>query len=905
MNHRHFRVACVAFVLIAAPLTVSAADATTSVGTADLDKLFPSFADGHTAGLWLFDEPQYLNMTLTDAGREMYDLRLLAGGRLEPGRFGNALKCSAQSGPAGRESWRAAEYDGLLPDARPVAPPERLLAALAGKAWTCEFWLKLQGAAKNEAVVFELGTGDVQTLRCGLDPQARAFVLRGAAVADGFTCPTDAARLGDGEWHHVAFVFDGGRVRHFLDGRAQPAPTFKAARAEFRGETPGLIGVVNRAAIENGVVSLRDAVNVRVMGTMDSFWGNTNDLAWVERWRGRIAPSALPGDDSEPIEFFAESAGGARLAVDGQIVIDGLSGATARSGKIRPSTDGPLPLELEWHVRSQAQRGRLLWRRPGWEWAVVPGAALSHTRDDQAAARSEAKTVLEGRFYFTLGAGRFYEQPFDGMLDELRFSDLARYGQGDFTPVSFSRTYGANPPAPAGPTGPRLLFENGVGGDVLPIDSRKHVFIDDVLVAARQGVHLVSHPPSLRPDDVKGVTTVPTSSYDRDGLTIQFIGTGRPPTRPGSTNWDGRMFEDPTVPPQAEDRFKYTGRDVQRGIYLFVSPDGVHWRRNETIMLPFDPDGGNEIFWDDQRGLYVTFMRAGGQARPPFGRSAALGQTSEIFKPWPFRPQAEPYLFAKAWTLPSIAGELPTPFEPYPQIGHGGLATEGHVYRTRAIKYPWAPDTYVAFVWRLFYPPDGSDEIRATELATSRDGVHWRLFGKPFFYDIGWELEPGFKVTEALSADGLVREGDELWTYASLREDTHRGTGGRSRIVRYVQRLDGFTSLQAHAKPGWLRTRPFTFRGDRLELNVAARGFVRVGLLDETGNEIPGFTAQDCDPIQTDAMRHTVTWNGDADVSRLSGRPVRLQMEMQESDLYAFQFVSGLRAEERLSPAER
>jgi hypothetical protein len=52
-------------------------------------------------------------------------------------------------------------------------------------------------------------------------------------------------------------------------------------------------------------------------------------------------------------------------------------------------------------------------------------------------------------------------------------------------------------------------------------------------------------------------------------------------------------------------------------------------------------------------------------------------------------------------------------------------------------------------------------------------------------------------------------------------------------------------------------------------------------------------------------MRHTVTWNGDADVSRLSGRPVRLQMEMQDSDLYAFQFVSGLRAEERLSSAER
>ena len=209
------------------------------------------------------------------------------------------------------------------------------------------------------------------------------------------------------------------------------------------------------------------------------------------------------------------------------------------------------------------------------------------------------------------------------------------------------------------------------------------------------------------------------------------------------------------------------------------------------------------------------------------------------------------------------------------------------------MKYPWAPDTYVAFVWRLFYPADGGDEIRATELATSRDGVHLRLFGEPFFYDIGWEVEPGFKVTEALSADALVRRGDELWTYASLREDTHRGTGGRSRIVRYVQRLDGFTSLQARDRRGWLRTRPFTFQGDRLELNVAARGFVRVGLLDEAGDEIPGFTPYDCDPIQADAMRHTVTWRGTADVSRLEGRPVRLRMEMQDGDLFAFQFVRG------------
>jgi hypothetical protein len=215
------------------------------------------------------------------------------------------------------------------------------------------------------------------------------------------------------------------------------------------------------------------------------------------------------------------------------------------------------------------------------------------------------------------------------------------------------------------------------------------------------------------------------------------------------------------------------------------------------------------------------------------------------------------------------------------------------VYRTRAVKYPWAPDTYLAFVLRLFYPADGSDEYFTTELATSRDGQHWYCFGQPFFYDVGWEVEPGFKVVSASSVDALVRSGDELWTYAGLSERTHHDTTGESRIVRYVNRLDGFTSLEARDSAGWLRTRPFIFSGRQLALNVDARGSLRVGLLDEAGNELPEFTVQDCDPIQGDAIERTVTWRGSSDVSPLAGRVVRLQIEMQDAQLYAFQFASA------------
>lgn len=886
------RLAIATLLLVAPAATGEAADVVGITDPVELDRLFPGFADHHTAGLWLFDEPQYLHMTLTDAGGEMDDLRLLDGGRLEPGRFGNALRCSATAGPAAREACQAKEYDGLIPAARPVARPERLLAALAGGRWTCEFWLQPTRLPTGAAVLLELGTDDVPTLCCALDGPGRAFVVWGAAVPGGFTCPTDLALLGDGRWHHVALIYEAGRLRHALDGRSQREPTAAAEPPPSPGEIGGLIGVVSGAAIENGVMNRRDPVCVEVRGTVDSFWGETHDLAWIERWRGRIDVAALPGDPAEPVEFFTECAGGARLMIDGQAVIDGLTDPAAHRGARRLAADRPHPLELEWHVRNRAARGRLLWRRPGREWTVVPGAALSHTNADRSAALAECHGVVDGRFWFTLGAGRFFEHPFDGLMDELRVSDVVRYPSEDFTPATHSRAHGPMSPPPAQPTGPPLLFEAGIGPGPIELGSRRHVFIDDVLVDAREAVHLVAHPPRLRPADLPGVAEVPASLSGHEGRTIQFIGTGRPPTRVGSTNWDGRMFEDPTVPPGAVDRFKYTGRDVQRGIYLFVSPDGVHWRRNETIMLPFDPDGGNEIFWDDQRGMYVTFMRAGGQWRPPFGRAAAMGRTREIHRPWPFEPQPEPFLFAKAWTLPSITRELPTPFEPYPQIDHGGLAASGQVYRTRAMKYPWAPDTYVAFVWRLFCPSGGGDEIRATELATSRDGVAWTNFGRPFFYDIGWELEPGFTVTEALSADALVREGDELWTYASLREDTHRGTGGRSRIVRYVNRLDGFTSLQARDRPGWLQTRTFTFQGSRLELNVASRGSLRVGILDATAAEIPGFSVRDCDPITADAIRQTVTWRGDGDTTPLAGRPVRLRIEMQDADLYALQFVS-------------
>ena len=106
-----------------------------------------------------------------------------------------------------------------------------------------------------------------------------------------------------------------------------------------------------------------------------------------------------------------------------------------------------------------------------------------------------------------------------------------------------------------------------------------------------------------------------------------------------------------------------------------------------------------------------------------------------------------------------------------------------------------------------------------------------------------------------------------------------------------VQRLDGFVSLDAGRTVGTVLTRPFTFDGNSLVLNLSAKGFLRAGLLDLNGKPIPGFATDDCDPLRCDSTNHLVTWHGKSNLAELAGRPVRLMFEMQHCKLYAFQFI--------------
>ena len=209
-------------------------------------------------------------------------------------------------------------------------------------------------------------------------------------------------------------------------------------------------------------------------------------------------------------------------------------------------------------------------------------------------------------------------------------------------------------------------------------------------------------------------------------------------------------FRDPRPTVDPDERYKYVAWCMMRGFYVFISADGIHWRRNETLALPFDPDGGIDILWDDQWGVYRGYLRA---SLPPNSfRAVVSAEVPEILKPWPFKPSPAPV--PSQWTMPKpVSGELPR------------IDTGGEVYRFRASKYPWAPDAYVAFPWR--YVRD-TNVRPGSFLMTSRDGTTWRRYEPPYYFKPGDRID-GHIVQEALMEPGMIRRGDELWQYGTAR----------------------------------------------------------------------------------------------------------------------------------------
>lgn len=270
---------------------------------------FPGFADRHTVVLWLFDEPAYPYMNLTDAGAHLLDLRLFEEGRLVAGKYGNALRFVAQSGPAAGYSAVVQQGDYWKGD-RVFRPQQGLrpgldhiLSALRQGDWTWEFWLRLDAVPDGEVVLVEAGQGARADFSWALTAGARAFqvqsTLPGATFRQAFA--TSGRSVADGKWHHLACTRarEDGVVTFYLDGRRQhrATPIERTSEASDSPLRPGLVGVnysnsglvhsMNREdvpAMSAGWGPLAAAANLQPHHVPVSLVGSVREYDWARAY---------------------------------------------------------------------------------------------------------------------------------------------------------------------------------------------------------------------------------------------------------------------------------------------------------------------------------------------------------------------------------------------------------------------------------------------------------------------------------------------------------------------------------------------------------------------------------------------------------------------------------------------
>lgn len=296
-----------------------------------------------------------------------------------------------------------------------------------------------------------------------------------------------------------------------------------------------------------------------------------------------------------------------------------------------------------------------------------------------------------------------------------------------------------------------------------------------------------------------------------------------------------------------------------RGLFAFVSPDGIHWTKQSEV-IPYQPqwrhafDSANVSFWSEAEQQYVCYFRT--WTDPERLRSVSR-TTSPDFRHW-----TDPVAMD-----PNLPGE--------------------QLYTNQTHPYFRAPHIYISLPTR-FIPGRGSapdydlKDQNATDilLMTTRAGSsHYDRLFKHAFIRPGLEPEQWKNRANYVALNVVPTSPTEMSIY-------HRSGD------RYVLRTDGFVSVNAGYAAGELLTRPLVFAGDRLRVNfsTSAAGSLRVELQQPDGTPIPGFTRDDCIPLIGDEIDGQVRWKSDTDLSTLAGKPVRLCWILQECDLYSFQF---------------
>lgn len=366
-------------------------------------------------------------------------------------------------------------------------------------------------------------------------------------------------------------------------------------------------------------------------------------------------------------------------------------------------------------------------------------------------------------------------------------------------------------------------------------------------------------------------------------------------------------------------KYKMTARHGKKEpLGLYSSADGIYWKREFDTVLDdgrfsgktgvFHLDSQNVIFWDDRINKYVAFVRKNYEKHGQY-RTVARGESKYL--------AGFPNVNDMDTVMQTDDQDMQAETE------HGWLPVSDF-YTNATIKYPWAQDAYfmfpnIYFKYDKFLPEFKDDKPRNAgpidiRFASSRDGIKWNRHKREPFVGIG--SKESFDAYSLYMLSGIVPgQNDDMYLYYMGSDIIHgwdrgdkyeerenrilKATGFNScrrvsAISRLVIRRDGFTSVRANYKGGEFVTPEMIFTGNKLILNVdtAATGILRVGIMDTDDKYIDGYSLSECKTIHTcNDINKKVEWSNSSNVSDLVGKSIKLHFQMCDTDLYAFQFT--------------
>jgi hypothetical protein len=323
------------------------------------------------------------------------------------------------------------------------------------------------------------------------------------------------------------------------------------------------------------------------------------------------------------------------------------------------------------------------------------------------------------------------------------------------------------------------------------------------------------------------------------------------------------VFKDDNPATDPAHRYKAVGSEKRDGkpvLMAFVSPDGFEWQplQEDPIITRGAFDSLNTVGWDRIRQCYVAFVRDFVDGI----RHIRCATSTDFIN----------------WTEPRV-------------ISFGDAPAE-HLYTNAIVPYFRAPHVYIGLPMRFqpdrrFIPTHPHKGAADAVFMCSRSLFEWdRRFLEAF-------IRPGpdqrnWTDRANMPAWGILPTSEtEISVYWS---EHYRAT--EPQLCRGTVRTDGFVSVHAPYAGGTFTTRLFTFAGSQLMLNYAtsAAGAIRIEILDEQNQPVPGFSLKESLELYGDEIDRAYTWKDHDSVSALAGKPVRLRVTMKDADLYAIQF---------------